>query len=104
MEIVLGTPVGTLGDVCQVEARFGLFGDSISLGARSEYSLRRMYHGLGNLFKHTRWNFLVTLVKWKLVSDSLEIILFSTQDRCTVCAERTIGLEIILDTSDGTPR
>ena len=27
-----------------------------------------------------------------------------TQDRCTVCVERTIGLEIILDAPDGTPR
>ena len=27
-----------------------------------------------------------------------------TQDRCTVCAERTIGSEIILDAPDGTPR
>ena len=26
------------------------------------------------------------------------------QDRCMVCAKRTIGSEIILDTSDGTPR
>jgi hypothetical protein len=25
-------------------------------------------------------------------------------DRCTVCVERTIGLEIILDAPDGTPR
>ena len=25
-------------------------------------------------------------------------------DRCTVCAERTIGSEIILDAPDGTPR
>ena len=25
-------------------------------------------------------------------------------DVCTVCAKRTIGLEIILDTPDGTPR
>ena len=25
-------------------------------------------------------------------------------DRCTVCAERTIGSEIILDALDGTPR
>ena len=24
-------------------------------------------------------------------------------DRCMVCAERTIGLEIILDAPDGTP-
>ena len=27
-----------------------------------------------------------------------------TQDRCTVCAERTIGSEIVLDAPDGTPR
>ena len=25
-------------------------------------------------------------------------------DRCTVCAERTIGSEIVLDAPDGTPR
>jgi len=24
-------------------------------------------------------------------------------DRCTVCAERTIGLQIVLDVPDGTP-
>jgi hypothetical protein len=28
----------------------------------------------------------------------------SVQDRCTVCAKRTIGSEIILDTPDCTPR
>jgi hypothetical protein len=26
------------------------------------------------------------------------------QDRCAVCAECTVGLEIILDAPDGTPR
>jgi hypothetical protein len=26
------------------------------------------------------------------------------QDRCTVCTERTIGIEIVLHTLDGTPR
>jgi hypothetical protein len=26
------------------------------------------------------------------------------QNRCTVCAKRTIGSEVILDTRDGTPR
>ena len=34
----------------------------------------------------------------------LEIVLISTQDRCMVCAERTIGSEIILDALDGTRR
>ena len=41
---------------------------------------------------------------WKLVSVRLEIVLISTHDMCTVCAERTTGLEIILATPDGTPR
>jgi hypothetical protein len=26
------------------------------------------------------------------------------QDRCTVCAKHTAGLEIVLDAPDGTPR
>jgi hypothetical protein len=32
-----------------------------------------------------------------LISVRLEIVLTLTQDRCTVCVEHTIGLEIILD-------
>jgi hypothetical protein len=34
----------------------------------------------------------------------LETVLVSVQDRCTVCTKHTIGIEIILDASDGTPR
>ena len=34
----------------------------------------------------------------------LEIVLVLVQDRCTVCAERTMGSEIVLDAPDGTPR
>jgi hypothetical protein len=34
----------------------------------------------------------------------LVIVLILTQDRCTVCSERIIGLEIVLDVPDGTPR
>jgi hypothetical protein len=41
-------------------------------------------------------------LKWKLVSVSLEIVLILTQHRCTICAEHTIGLEIVLDALDGT--
>ena len=33
----------------------------------------------------------------------LEIVLILTQDRCTVCAERTIASIIDLDALDGTP-
>ena len=32
------------------------------------------------------------------------MVLILTQDRCTVCAKRTIGSEIILHAPDGTPR
>ena len=34
----------------------------------------------------------------------LETVLVSMLDRCTICVERTIGSEIILDAPDGTPR
>ena len=34
----------------------------------------------------------------------LEIVLMLTQDRCTVCAERTIGSGIVLDAPNGTAR
>jgi hypothetical protein len=34
----------------------------------------------------------------------LETVLVSGQYRCTVCTERTVGSEIILDVADGTPR
>jgi hypothetical protein len=37
------------------------------------------------------------LVRW-------EIVPILMQDRCTVYNERTIGLTIILDAPDGTPR
>ena len=39
----------------------------------------------------------MTRLKWKLVSVHLEIVLVLTQDRCTVCAEHTIGSKIDLD-------
>ena len=37
-----------------------------------------------------------------LTSFSLEIVLVSVQDSCTVCAKRTISSEIVLDAPDGT--
>ena len=37
------------------------------------------------------------LVLWKLVSVRLEIVLVSVQDRCTVCAKHTIGLDIVFN-------
>jgi hypothetical protein len=43
-------------------------------------------------------------VMWNLVSIRFETVLVSVQYRCMVCAECTMGLEIVLDTSDDTPR
>ena len=34
IEVVLGIPNGTLGEVDQVEARFGPFGDSVNVDTR----------------------------------------------------------------------
>jgi hypothetical protein len=93
-----------LCDVDQAEVDFDLFGDSCNLGARKFHGLCLMYHGHGNRFGHTQWYSYVMYAKWKLVSVRLEILLDSAQDRCTVCAELTIGLEIILDAPNGTPR
>jgi hypothetical protein len=39
-----------------------------------------------------------------LTSVRLEIVLILTQDRCMVFAKCTIGLEIIFDQTNGTPR
>jgi hypothetical protein len=38
-----------------------------------------------------------------LVLVCLDIVITLTQDRCTVCAERGISSEIVLDAPDGSP-
>jgi hypothetical protein len=43
-------------------------------------------------------------LKWKLVLVHLEIVLILMQVRRMVYTESTIGLGIVLDTLDGTPR
>ena len=40
----------------------------------------------------------------ELISVLSDIVLILTQDRSTVCVERTIGLEILLDAPNGTRR
>jgi hypothetical protein len=37
----------------------------------------------------------------ELCSVRLEIVVILTQDRCTVCTKRTIGLQIVFDAPDG---
>jgi hypothetical protein len=39
-----------------------------------------------------------------LVLVCLDIELIMTQDGCKVCAERSIGIEIIVDAPDGSPQ
>ena len=45
----------------------------------------------------------MTRLEWKLLSVRVDKVLILTQDWCVVCAERTIGSEIILVAPDGTP-
>jgi hypothetical protein len=44
------------------------------------------------------------MLKWNFDSFCLDIVLILVLDRCTVCAECSIGLEIILDAPYDTPR
>ena len=44
----------------------------------------------------------MTWVKCELILLSLEIVLISVQDRCTVCAECTTDMGIVLAVPDGT--
>jgi hypothetical protein len=65
-------PMSLQGHEAQVEARFGLFGDSANPDARKFHSLCRTYHRLKNHFGCTQWNSEVTWVMWNLGSVHLE--------------------------------
>jgi hypothetical protein len=93
-----------LGDEAQVDAHFISLGDNANLNARQVHGLHQTYHRLRIHFGRTRWYSKVTRLKWKLDSIHLEIVLILTEDSCTICTERTIGSEIILDALDVTPR
>jgi hypothetical protein len=41
---------------------------------------------------------------WNLISVHLEIALLLVEDRCTICAKRTLGSKIVLETPDATTR
>ena len=57
----------------------------------------------GTAIWRLKWKFVSIRLETVLVSICLEIVLILTLDRCTVCTEHTIGLEIIMDAPDGTP-
>ena len=92
-----------LDDVYHMEYLFGLFRNSVSFGARYVYGLRLMHHSLKTILEAPVGTS-VKRLKCKLGLICLEIVLILMQDRCTVCMERTICLEINLDTPNRTPR
>ena len=69
-----------LGDETQLEARFGPFGDCANLDARS-------VHG----FSTHPMELLGDVGHVESRSVRLEMVLVLMEDRCTVCAKRTIG-------------
>jgi hypothetical protein len=77
-------PMVLLGYEAQVEAHFGLFGDSANLDTRKVHGFRWMYDGLENRFWRTRWNSSVTWVLWNLVLVTMDSVFVSEQDRCRV--------------------
>jgi hypothetical protein len=46
-------PMELLGNMGQLEARFGPFGDCVNLDSRLVHDLRQTYHALRNQFGHT---------------------------------------------------
>jgi hypothetical protein len=93
-----------LGDVSHVESRFGLFGDSVSVSAIWVHSLHQWYQWLRNLF----WTHPMVLLGDKA---QVEARFGPFGDNVNLDAKQllglcrcTMGLEIILDAPDGTPR
>jgi hypothetical protein len=92
--------LGPFGDSFNLSS----FRGSVNLGASEVHGLRRTCHELRN---HFLAHLIVLLVAWimqKLILIYLEIVLISTQDRCTICSKYTTGIKIILGTPDDTPR
>ena len=83
-----------LGDAAQLEARFSLLGNSANLDARSVHGLRRTYHRLRNRL-HAPDELLGDVGHVESRSVRLEMVFVLVQDRCTVCAKRTIGSYIV---------
>jgi hypothetical protein len=92
-----------LGDEVQLEARFGPFRDSANLDARSVDGLRQTLYRLGKCFAHLI-ELLGDVGHVECHFGPLQAVLVSGQDRCTVCAKRTIGSELILVAPVGTAR
>ena len=89
--------------MCHIESHYVLFRNSVSFGTRYVHGLRIMHNSLRNHFGSTCWYFgEETQVEVGLIC--LDIVLILMQDRCMICKEHTICLEINLDAPNGTPR
>ena len=84
-----------LGDKVQVVARFGPFRDSANLDAKSVHGLCRTYHRFGKSFWTHPMELLGYVGHLESGSVRLEMVLVLVQDRCTVCAKRTIGSDSV---------
>ena len=84
-----------LGDEAQLEARFGPFGDSANLDARWMQGLHRTYHKLQKLLWTHSMELLGDVGHVESPSVHLEMVLVLVQDRSTVCANCSIGLDIV---------
>jgi hypothetical protein len=93
-----------LCNVGHIKSCFGQFGDSVSIGARWGHGLCQTYPRIGNRLGQSRCNYKAMWLLWSLVSVRFMTVSVSEQDWSTVCAKRTIGLEIILDASDSARR
>ena len=95
-------PMELLDDVCHMESRFGPFRSNVSFGARYVHGLRLMHHSPVIHFGSTCWYFgegAQVEARFDLFGDRLILM----QDRCMICKEHSICLEINLDTPNGTP-
>ena len=93
-----------LGDKTQLEARFGSFGDSANLDARSVHGFAPNVPQAQKSFSTHPMELLGDVGHVESRSVRFEMVLALVQDRCTDCAKHTIGLDIIQNAPDGTPR
>ena len=87
-------PVVLLGDRTQLEGCFRPFVDSANLDARSVHGFRRTYHRLRNRL-HAPDELLGDVGHVESRSVRLEMVFVLVQDRCRVCAQRTVGSDIV---------
>jgi hypothetical protein len=92
-----------LGDMGQLEGHFSLHGDGVNLSEIDAWFVLKVPWAWKLFWVHPI-ELLGNMAQMEARSVRLEIVLISTHDRCTVCAEYTTGTEILLAALDGPPR